>query len=67
MSIAVNAQYIVDDLAQNEVSVAGSEVHYVFPEGGILGGKKVIETLKDLMTLVRDIIEAFAALVRSRC
>src|SRR5215213_6267152 len=66
MSFQVQAQYNIDDLTQNQVAVTPLNVRYGFPDGGILGGRNLVETLKDSMQLTHGIVEAFAALVRKR-
>jgi len=67
-TLLVNVQfsYNVKDLADQTSSVSLADAHYIFPEGGIMGGIKVIETLKECMGMVYDILEAFGRLVESR-
>jgi hypothetical protein len=56
----------IDNPESNNVAVVGHDIHYVFPETEPFGGKRVIETLKELMDLINGILEAFESMVALR-
>jgi hypothetical protein len=66
MNVEVAGSYNIDDPTKHDLTVVASDIHYVFPEGWPLGGRPVIETLKELVQLVHGIIEAFSRMVELR-
>ena len=65
MNVKINGHYDAAKLDAQGMNVEG-DIALVFPESGLLGGENVIQTLKDLVRLVNDILEAFASVVAQR-
>jgi hypothetical protein len=58
--------YDIDDPKAGNFAVTADDIHYIFPENGPFGGRRMIETLKELVELVNGILETFAAMVEAR-
>lgn len=66
MNIQIAGSYNIDSPTENDLTVVGHDVHYIFPDDGPLAGRIIVQTLKDMMELVNGIIESFSRLVGLR-
>ena len=66
MSVTIDTQHQLDSPEAGPAAIIGKDITYAFPEGGIMGGRDIIETLKEFVEIVDGILEAFAQMVELR-
>ena len=67
MDFAIDTEVTVEEIgASIPIPIGSNNVHYSFPPNSFFSGRRIIETLKELVQLVDGIIDEFSSMVSLR-
>ena len=67
MDFAIDVEVTVQEIgASMPIPIGSNNVHYSFPPNSFFSGRRIIETLKELVQLVDGVIEEFSRMVALR-